>query len=204
MHVSLRARSRDSRDPRFTSGTIYIVHVCVTHILRHAHFTSCMLTPCTFTSYTFYAMRASVTHSRHASLRHARSQCTRFTHALSHAHSRHLRCVKHVLHHARSTWTGLSAADKLCLVSQRRSSAELPCSTSLQLGAQSPYFLLGLASGQHKAASTLTGARFPAHPGDPGRTGEEEVGRSFLWATDSWRFHSSEDVGRVWCGKLSF
>lgn len=36
MQVSLRARSRDSRDPCFTSRTIYIIHVCITHILRHA------------------------------------------------------------------------------------------------------------------------------------------------------------------------
>ena len=170
------------------------MHFHVVHFLCHASirhtFTLCQFTSRTFALHTFYACCESCTFTSFA-LRQARfTSCTFY--------------IMHVLHHARSMWTGLSAADKLCLVSQHRSSAELPCSTSLQLGAQSPYFLLGLASGQHKAASTLTGARFPAHPGDPGRTGEEEVGRSFLWATDSWRFHSSEDVGRVWCGKLSF
>lgn len=186
IHVTHVLRQARFTSFTFTSRAFYVMHVNsmhfhVIHFLCHAcihhTFTSCQFTSCTFASHTFYACFESCTFTSFA-LRQAR-----FT-----------SCMFYM------DW-GLSTADKLCLVSQRR---ELPCSAFLQLGAQSPYYLLGLASGQHKAASTLTGARFPAHPGDPWRTGEEEVGRSFLWATDSWRFHSSEDVGRVWCGKLSF
>ena len=82
MHVPLHARSCDSRDPRFSSRTIYIMHVNslhfhVAHVLRHA------------------CIRRT---SRHARLHHARSQCTRFT-------SRMLWVMNvHVIHFASSTF----------------------------------------------------------------------------------------------------